>query len=287
MDKQMLNKPLLIVFLFISAAIIVAPAAGQSAVWRIDSEHSTARLFLTSSRNVAAAANVGVARASGTIEQNAGDSTLSDFDFTIYPADRPETQSGSNRDYTVITFKSTRVFPLGGGAVRVAGNLTLDYVERVVTYNPGEAYSGAVYGPAVHHSVTHEGVFDFDRASPSGTQNAKDDSTEWFASSTTIGEDFPQLLNVVSSTNWPTFVADEQCRVPTVGEDFSGASCTGEIVERAARADLRCEAPLVGEDFAGEVCTETAPVQAANEVQMQLDLHVTRTSAAMAAISGQ
>jgi hypothetical protein len=283
----MFNKLVLTVFLFISATVVVAPAAGQSAVWHIDSEHSTARLFLASSRNVAAADNVGVARTSGMIEQNAGDSTSSDFDLTIYPADKPEAQSGSNRDYTVITFKSTRVFPVDEETVRVAGNLTLDYVERVVTYNPGEAYSGPVYGPAIHYSVTHEGVFEFHQVSPSGIQNAKDDSTEWLASNTTIGEDFPQLLNVVSSTNWPTFVADEQCRVPPVGEDFSGASCSGETVERAARADLRCEVPWVGEDFAGEVCRETAPVQDANEVQMQLDLHVTRTTAAIAAVSGQ
>jgi hypothetical protein len=283
----MLNKLLLTVFLFISATIVVAPAAGQSAVWRIDSEHSTARLFLTSSRNVAAADNVGVARARGIIEQNTADSTSSHFDFTIYPADKPEAQSGSNRDYTVITFKSTRVFPVDEETVRVAGNLTLDYVERVVAYNSGEAYSGPVYGPAIHHSVTHEGVFEFHQASPSGVHNAKDESTVWLASNTTIGEDFPQLLNVISSTNWPNFVADEQCGMPSVGEDFSGPSCTGETVERAARAGLRCEVPLVGEDFAGEVCRETAPVQVANEVQMQLDLHVTRTAAAMAAISGQ
>jgi hypothetical protein len=95
-------------------------------------------------------------------------------------------------------------------------------------------------------------------------------------------------MNAVSTTNWPAFAADENCTPPSnVGEDFSGIACTGEGVNRIARADVQCAVPSVGEDFAGEVCTETAPVEVANEVQMQLDLHVTRTAPAMTAISGQ
>jgi len=137
----------------------------------------------------------------------------------------------------------------------------------------------------VHRSVTHEAVFEFHKVSPAGTQEATDNRAEWLGSSKTIGEVFPQPLDVVSTTNWPSFTADEQCVAPSAGEDFSGLSCTGETVDRTARADVQVTS--VGEDFAGEVYTETSPVQVANEVQMQLDLHLTRTALAMAAISGQ
>lgn len=132
----------------------------------------------------------------------------------------------------------------------------------------------------------------------------------WSASSTMNGEDFPELLKAVSSTNWPTFVADEKCAMPShAGEGFSGPVCTGTAIEVAARADLQCEMPSVGEDFAGEVCSETTPGATtnaaeqraqerrhsggeqvplvANEVKMQLDLQLTRVDSPMQASSGQ
>ena len=287
MGKKVLKTLALIALLTVTGMFLIAPVMAQDTEWRIDSEHSTARLFLASSKNPDAGNNVGVARTSGVIDHEAGDPSRSDFDFTIYPADKTADKSGNNPDYTVIRFKSTHVVPVNQETFRVTGDLTLSYVERSVTADPNEAYSGPLYGPPVHHSVTQEAVFEFHKVSPARTQKATDNKAEWLASSTTIGEDFPQLLNVVSSTNWPTFVADERCVVPSVGEDFSGPSCTGETVERIARADLRCEVPSIGEDYSGQICTETSPVQVANEVQMQLDLHLTKTAPATAAIPGQ
>jgi hypothetical protein len=283
----MLNKVGLAVFLFISAMVLVTPAVAQRTVWQIDSEHSTARLFLASSKNPDDGDNVGVARTSGLIEQ-AGDPTGSDFDFTICPADKTIDQSGNNSDYTVITFTSTHVVPVNEKTFRVTGQLTLSYLERSATSAPSEDYSGAVYGAAVHRSVTREAVFEFQQGSAAGIQKAKGNTAEWLGSSTTIGEDFPQLLNVVSSTNWPTFVADEKCTTPSsVGEDYSGATCTGETIQRSARADDQCAVPSVGEDFMGEMCAKSSAVQVANEVQIKLDLHLNTTALAMVAISGQ
>jgi hypothetical protein len=45
----------------LGSLIFVAPGLAQNAVWRIDSEHSAARLFLASSRNPDASVNAGVA----------------------------------------------------------------------------------------------------------------------------------------------------------------------------------------------------------------------------------
>ena len=117
----MFKKLALVALLVISGMICVVPVVAQNTVWRIDSEHSTARLLLSSSQNPGAGINVGVARTAGVIDQNAGNSTTPDFDFTIYPADKSEEQSGKDPDYTIIRFKSTHVVPVNEETFRVTG----------------------------------------------------------------------------------------------------------------------------------------------------------------------
>ncbi len=311
----------MVVLVVLSSLVFVAPAPAQTIVWRIDSEHSTARLFLASSRNPDAIVNVGVARANGLVAY-ADDSAMPNFDFTIYPADKTASlerfqqeqndKPGNEPDYTVISFRSTRVVLVDKETFRVTGNLTLTYVQRLVTYDPSEAYSGPVYGPAITHSVRQEAVFEFRQVDPSGAQAAKKGNAEWFAVSTISGENFPELLEAVSATNWPTFVADEHCVMPsTIGEDYSGPACTGETVEPTPRKDFHCDMPAtVGEDFAGEVCTQTSSPAAttdagenqlearhhssgepnrlvANDVKIELDLHLTSADAALERSSGE
>jgi len=292
----------------------VAPALAQNST--IDSEHSTARLYLASSKDPSHNLNVGVARTSGMVKLNSGGSATPDFDFTIYPADKKlslaNSAAGSDEeksDYTVIAFKSRRVVPMTADTYRVSGNLTLIYVQRVASYDPSESYSGPTYGPAVTSSQTQQATFEFRRATPSGNSA----NAEWIASSTISAEDFPELLTAVASTVWPVFVADEKCATPSdVGtEDYSGPACTGERIDVAARKDLTCDTPLtVGEDFSGEVCTQVAPsvttedqaqtlsaerrhqntdpnYLVANEVQIRLDLLTTDSSAAASVASGQ
>ena len=302
----MFRRYALVGLIVFGGLISVTRALAQDAAWRIDSEHSTARLFLASSRNPEASINVGVARASGVILRNAGDSAPSNFDFTIYPADKTgsldrvgEGRNGSTPGYTVIHFRSKRIVPAGKETFRVAGDLTLTYVEQIAAYDPSEAYAGPVYGPALTESVTQPAVFEFHRVI--GARRP----AEWSASSVMNGEDFPELLNAVSITNWPTFVADEKCTSPlNAGEGSSGLECTGTAIEVAARTDLQCEVPSVGEDFAGEVCKPTAPTVygntqvrrhssgeqtqfLANEVKMQLDLQLTRVDSPASVGSGQ
>lgn len=300
----------------LTALFSVAPALAQNNVSRIDSEHSTARLYLASTRNPEADLNVGVARTSGVVKLNSGNSAAPDFDFTIYPADQKpslahsaDTRREDKPNYTVISFKSRRVVSVAAGTYRASGDLTLTYVQRTVSYDPSEGYSGPTYGPSITLSQTRPASFEFRRATPSGSISG----SEWIASSSISAEDFPQLLNAIASTVWPVFVADEQCSTPSnIGaEDFSGPACTGERVEVAARTDLRCDTPLaVGEDFSGEVCTQVAPAitmpdqgQApsakhshkntdagrivANEVQIQLDLFTIGSGSTVSVASGQ
>jgi polyisoprenoid-binding protein YceI len=313
----MFKRSALVLLLVLSSFIFVVPAPAQNAIWHIDSEHSTGRLFLASSTNPDATVNVGVTRASGLVAY-ADDSTMREFDFTIYPADRtaslersqqdPHTEkAGKESNYTVISFRSTRIVRVDEETFRVIGNLALTYVQRVVTFEPSEAYSGPVYGPAITHAVRQEAVFEFRQVDPSKAQAAKKGNAEWFAVSTISGENFPELLDAVSATNWPTFVADEHCVMPsTLGEDYSGPACTGETVEPVPRKDLHCEMPTtVGEDYAGEVCTQTwSPVVTndaganrlrsdepnqvvTNAVKIELDLHLTSTNFAPERTSGE
>jgi polyisoprenoid-binding protein YceI len=320
--QETFKRSALVMLAILSSLIFVAPGLAQNAFWRIDSEHSTARLFLASSRNPNDTVNVGVARANGVVNRNADDSATPEFDFTIYPADKTASlerfkQGQRNEkpenepDYTLISFKSTRVVRVDKNIFRATGNLTLAYVTRLVTYDPSGAYSGPVYGPAVAHTGRQEAVFEFQEVKPSGARATKEATAEWSAFGTISGERFPELLNAVSATDWPTFVADEHCVMPsTIGEDF-GPICTGESVESAPRKDLHCEMPAtIGEDFAGEVCSRTSfpmvitdPAEidwearhqkngepkelVANQVQIQLDLKLTKMNSTAAGSSGK
>ena len=297
----------------LAGLVSVAPAFAQNSVSQIDAEHSTARLYLASSNNPAANLNVGVARTSGVVKLNSADSATPDFDFTIYPADKNPSLAANRReakpDYTVIAFKSRRAIPLAANTYRVSGELTLTYVQRTVSYDPSESYSGPTYGPSITLSQTQPASFEFRRAVPSGSTAG----VEWIASSNIPVEDFPELMTAVSSTVWPVFVADEKCSAPSNlgSEDYSGPACTGERIDVAARKDLSCDTPLaVGEDFSGEVCAQVAPSIVtpdqgqtlsakhhhnkadanhivANEVQIQLDLFTTGPGSAISVASGQ
>jgi polyisoprenoid-binding protein YceI len=309
----------IVIFTGILSAI---PAAAQGSLWAIDSKHSTARLYLASSKGPDATINVGVARLSGEVVQAAGDSNPSAFDFTIYPADENVDVTGTankpggenlpaSSDYTVITFKSASVEPVSGTTIRVTGDMTITHVERIATYGPSESYGGPTYGPSVTRSATQRETLEFRRVHEADALGTKGGSVEWSATSTIPGEAFPELLNAVAAAAWPTFVVSEECTMPSnVGEDFSGPACTMETIDPAPRTDVQWAMPSsLGEDFAGEVSTGT-PLQVvrnsaagnnsgkldhrngdehelvANEVKMELSLQLTGTESLASASSG-
>ena len=290
---------------------IVGLLAGQSVMAQgksvaIDSQYSTARLFLASSKSPDPFINAGVARVSGHVRWNDNDPSRSLFEFTAYPADgsEPYINVPETGSYTVISFKSKRVEPEGENAYRVTGDLTVTQAERQATYGPSESYSGPVYGPVVVHSAKQEAVFEFKRAQAG--------STMWLATSIVTAEELPELLTAIGATDWPEFVVEEHCVVPAnVGEDYSGPSCTEQTVDRTARTDIQCEMPAtLGEGYSGEQCTGT-PLQVptntrtqtqlanahlsedssdqlvANEVRIQVELQLTQPSSARLGTSGQ
>jgi hypothetical protein len=204
--------------------------------------------------------NVGVVQVNGKIHLVAGNLAASLADFTLASADTGTLQ-------TNIAFKSTRTV-VENDEVDVIGDLTLTILERCATYNPTEDYAGPVYGERVAHDVTRPVVFVFPKAKLA-EQNAKAE----VSGTALIGrESFPELLRAIYAVNWPPLVEDERCQMPTgVGEDYTGPSCTGTVVETHNAASVLAS---VGEDYRG---SETAS-PAGNQLKIVLNLQLTRES---------
>jgi hypothetical protein len=177
-------------------------------------------------------------------------------------------------DHTLLTFKSKRILEAGNGELEVIGDLTVTRVERSVTANPNEGYAGPVYGDPHTSTVTREITFLF--AGLSGVLSSepltlamlqKDGALETSGAARVVNENFPELLNSINETNWPTVVQNEHCEVPSVGEDYRGPLCTGRVI---ATTDYNnCQTPsVIGEDYHGLICTPPA----GEETTVVLDL---------------
>jgi hypothetical protein len=132
-----------IVLILAIATIAAVPAMAKESNWKLDANHSTARIVLGAN-----AVNVGVAHVSGKVELDAAEPTNSVFDLSIDPAEGK-----------LITFKSRRAAMNPDGKLEVSGDLTLSRVVRQVILNPAEDYSGPVYGEPTQQTVTRKITF--------------------------------------------------------------------------------------------------------------------------------
>ena len=272
--------------IFAFAACFVSSPAFAGDTWTLDSSTSNARLFQGSRANPYSV-NTGVARVTGKVKLDTNVPGNSIFDLSIYPADEdwghalspegalPIGYIPDATDQTLLTFKSTRILRTENGKFEAIGGLTLTRVERTVTAAPTEAYAGAVYGDPVIHNETHEITFLFPSLSavllpgpvtPAALQNIA--SQEIVGAARVTDEGFPELLGAIKETNWPSVVLNKDCHTPsTVGEDYSGAQCTGILI--AATSDDNCHVPAsVGEDYSGIPCTPAT----GNQTTIVLDL---------------
>ena len=276
---------------FASAAFCVTSLALASDTWILDSNKSNARLFQSSRANLESV-NAAVARVTGKVKLDANDLDASFFDLSIYPADEnwgkilspagplPTGYSLNSTDQNLLTFKSTRILRIRNGQLAVIGNLTLTRVERTVIATPTEDYAGPVYGHPVIHNETHEITFLFPSASAAHVSRPLTLATlqkravlEIVGSARVDRDEFPELLSAIKETNWPAVVQNKECHMPsTVGEDYSGAVCTGTLVE--ATRDDNCEPPApMGEDCRGPQCTPAT----GNQTTIVLDLKFLHT----------
>ena len=282
----------LTVCLGIVVIALTTRACFASSTFSLNSGTSSARFFQGSKANPDSA-NTGVARVTGIVNIDSNNLDNSVVDLNIFPADEewghaltPEGTLPSDyvpdaTDQTLLRFQSRRFVNLGNGELEVVGDLTLTRVERSVTIDSIEAYAGPVYGGPVIHNETREIAFRFGNLSEallSGSSNAI--SPEEKANVDLSGavrvayEDFPDLLNAIQDTNWPTIVENEKCQMPsTIGDDYHGTSCTGTVI--AATRQDNCHMPAsVGEDYSGPVCTPPAGTQ----TTIVLDLKLLKTA---------
>jgi polyisoprenoid-binding protein YceI len=219
--------------------------------WRVDAQHSDAQLITDGTTdygktkiNVA----LGIARVNGKMTLDDADPSKSSVDFRMYPATSmapaidEDGKFLSNwlanlSNHTLVCFHSKEVTRRPDGRLQATGTLVLTRVDRNVEATPSEAYAGPVYGPPMLHRVSHEATFVFDL--PAADKNGQKSGSRsgdiiTYGSTSMFREDFPQLVKTVVSTYWPPVVQDENCQVPSAGEDYHGSQCTGTFLKTPA-----------------------------------------------------
>jgi hypothetical protein len=233
----------------------------------------------------------------GRVNLDTDDPNDSVFDLSIYPANEdwgnaltsggilPTSYVPDTTDQTLLTFRSTRIMRTGNGKLEVIGELTLTRVERTVEATPTEAYAGPMYGDPVIHDETREITFLFpslNAALPSGsliTATLQNREAQEIVGSARVGhEDFPELLDSIKETNWPSVIQNKDCRVLAIGEAYSGSQCTGILIAATSHDNCRASA-TVGEDYSGQQC---APATG-NQTTIVLDLKLLRTRPGLSA----
>jgi polyisoprenoid-binding protein YceI len=229
------------------AAGCAAPALAQNTNWKLNSDHSTGHLSLSSPADPTATFDVGIARVTGSVSLDASPLVNSSFDFIIYPADQdPATinKDGSLNAAefsnmprsTVVTFRSREVKLTGDGDLAVTGDLTLTHLERPALITYSEAYAGAVYGEPEVRSATREVTFVFDHAAAAAANARGGRKLKLTAVATIEAAEFPGLFQAVTDANWPVAVEDKNCQEPaTIGEEYHGTGCTGTPVAISSR----------------------------------------------------
>jgi len=271
---------------FSSAAFFITSLALASDIWILDASTSNARVFRGARAN-SELVRPGFARVTGSVKLDTNDLDASFLDLTIYPADEDWGHALSAEDtlsighvpdatdQTMLTFKSRRILRTQNGRLKVVGDLTLTHVDHDVTASPTEYYAGPVYGDPVVRNETREITFVFPSVSAEHLSGPLTASTvqkrgvlEIVGSARVEREAFSKVLGAIKETSWPPVVQNKDYPIPcTVGEDYSGSSCTGTVV--TATRDNNCDVPVsAGEDYSGPQCSPAM----GNQTTIVLDL---------------
>lgn len=248
---------------FVFGAATLLPA-------QVDAEHSIARFSLGSGPS---AVEVGMGSVSGDVVFDASDATNPIVNLWIKPDESP------GADYSEISFKSKRSTVTNDGELAVVGDLSLVRVERGVSLDPTEGYYGASHGEPVIHTDTREVTL----LLPSAIRPAVQSGAMQLSASINVSrERFPQLLAALRPGNWPSMVLEgEKCTMPSsVGEDYSGAICTGKPVATALNSVAQGTAG--GEGYYG---FEPAMVPTGGQATIALNLTLTQVTSAPSAAS--
>jgi polyisoprenoid-binding protein YceI len=251
--------------LLLAMIISLVPMVGsaqQNSPWRIDQQHSVARLSLGTGAN---SLEVGIARVGGSAlfdPANPGDARLA---FTILD-DQTQTSQHSQ-----ITFTSKRSWVRSDGNLLVAGDLSVTRVVRIVQLDPNEGYNGAQYGAPIAYTNSTEVTLVFPRAKSAGSQ---DGAFQLLSGSTIVSaEDLPLLQAALQSGDWPRVLVDRQSVAPsTIGEDYAGFATTGTAVVTVTNSVVTG----TGDGYYG---SRPAVEPDARKAMIALDLRFTRSTA--------
>jgi polyisoprenoid-binding protein YceI len=231
----------------VAATLLALPSFAQSAEWRVDSNHSSARISIQAqSPDARGPISLGAA-ASGILRVDGSNPAHSTIELDLYPAGG-ETAADDPAETTQLIFRSQKASLTADGKLKLTGTLTVSRVVREVQLEGNEGYSGPVESGRVIYQTTREESLIL--AIPAATRDGQGSAFTEVSTSLNISpEDFPELVNEAFSTNWPAKAQDRNCDTSaSSGEDYSGTVCTGTAVE--SRSANRAAASF-SEDYAG------------------------------------
>ncbi len=236
--------------------------ASLAGSWLVDARHSDAQLIVDGTTDYGKTkidVTLGFGRVMGALKIDDVNPTKSSVDLHIYPATsmaeaieedgKLKSRWMANRaNHTMLCFHSKNVVRTSDGRLQTTGDLTLVRVDRNVEVPaPSEAYAGPIYGAPIINRVSHQATLVLDL--PSEASGSKDGAIEASASTKVLRETFPQLVKAVLNTYWPPLVQNESCQVPAPNEAYSGAKCTGTLLQGPSLPED--PAMHVGEDYPG------------------------------------
>ena len=270
------------------ASFFALPALAQSANWKVDSDHSAARISVEDKTAAGSGITLllGGAGVSGSLRLDNADVSKSAVEFTIYPVGSGLATGQANdpadpdaAQTTILSFRSEQASWTSDGRLKVTGLLTVTQIERLAELNGNEAYSGPVYVDRVISLATREESFIFAIPSPI---TPKSKTADVSTSLRINREDFPELVNAVLSTSWPAAAQDQNCEASlSFSEDYAGSFCTGSevIVPSDTRTVL-----AASEDYPGSQANSAEP---GNFVTVALQLHLAQQGTQLSAKTGQ
>ena len=263
----------------VAASLLALPAFAQSADWRVDSNHSSARIaFKANPGDGARSITLGSATASGILRVDNNDPANSTLQFDLYPAlVASESGTDDSAQATRLAFRSEKASLTPDGKLKLTGTLTVTRVIRELQLDGNEAYSGPVESGRIVFQTSREQSLILSIPRP-----ARDGYAQVSTVLNINDEDFPDLVNEVLTTTWPAKAQDASCEsAASSSEDYSGSLCTGSAVE--SRSPNRVAAS-VSEDYSGG-----EPISAArpNVVTVALHLRLEQQAVQVSAKTGQ
>jgi hypothetical protein len=213
-----------------AASLLTLPVFAQSTEWRVDSNHSSARIAVTKQSSGESSLTLGTAAASGILRVDSSNLANSVFELDLYPVGTGSPVAPDDPIQTThLTFRSQSASITADGKLKLTGALTVSKVIREVQMVASEGY----YGPVETGRVISQTTREESLLLPISTD--RDGAVSFTEVSTRLNvnsEDFPELLNAVLSANWPAKAQNSNCNAAAyAAEDYAGTLCTGTAVE--------------------------------------------------------